>query len=464
MNKNKYLLKNIGILTISNFSSKLLVFFLVPVYTSVLSTKDFGIYDIVVSSVQLLFPILTLNISDAVMRFSIDRDYDKDKVASVGISYLLLSVLVSFVSVVLLAYSNFFPIASGVEIYVFLYYIGFSFNQFLIQLAKGREEIYAVGLSGLIGTVSMVGSLLVFLFAFNLGLKEFFLSNILGLSVPSIYLFWKLKLFSNIQMSFKVCTLTKTMLLYSTPLLFTMLGWWLNSTFSRFVVTSFISVSANGVLAIAYKIPTIISTIQGVFIQAWQVSAIKAFDDDDRNKFYDDTFDTYNLILCSICCALIFFTIPIAKILYSNEFFIAWELVPFLLISSLFNGAGGFLGPVLSAEKKTKPMAVSALHGAIVNVVMCFVLISFIGLQGATIASLFSSFAIFYYRKKSVRYTWNYKHNNRLYFSWLLLVIQACIEVYFHVYHLIELLCMLAVFIIYREKLYRIYFLIKKKI
>ena len=77
MKKSEYLLKNMGILTLSNFASKILVFLLVPIYTSILSTEEYGSYDLAVSTATLLFPILTLNIVDAVMRFSMDKDYSK---------------------------------------------------------------------------------------------------------------------------------------------------------------------------------------------------------------------------------------------------------------------------------------------------------------------------------------------------------------------------------------------------
>ena len=77
MSKSSYLIKNMGILTISNFSSKILVFLLVPLYTSVLSTKEYGTYDLAVSTATLLYPILTLNIVDAVMRFLMDKESDK---------------------------------------------------------------------------------------------------------------------------------------------------------------------------------------------------------------------------------------------------------------------------------------------------------------------------------------------------------------------------------------------------
>lgn len=87
--KYKYLIKNTGILAISNFSSKLLVFFLVPIYTSVLSTAEYGTYDLAMSTVLLLYPVLTVNIVDGVMRFQWKR----------GGSYKIISIALRFIFV-----------------------------------------------------------------------------------------------------------------------------------------------------------------------------------------------------------------------------------------------------------------------------------------------------------------------------------------------------------------------------
>lgn len=75
MGRYKYLLKNIGLLTISNFATKFLSFFLVPLYTNILTTTEYGTYDIFNTTIGVLLPILTLNIQEAVMRFSIDNKY-----------------------------------------------------------------------------------------------------------------------------------------------------------------------------------------------------------------------------------------------------------------------------------------------------------------------------------------------------------------------------------------------------
>ena len=76
-NKYGYLAKNTLLFTVSSFSSKILSFLLVPLYTNVLSTADYGIADIVSTTSTLLTFVVSLNISESVLRFAIDNN-DQD--------------------------------------------------------------------------------------------------------------------------------------------------------------------------------------------------------------------------------------------------------------------------------------------------------------------------------------------------------------------------------------------------
>ena len=91
MNRYKYLLKNIGLLTLSSFATKLLSFFLVPLYTNILTTTEYGTYDLFNTTIGVLLPILTLNIQEAVMRFSMDSKYDRKSIVTVATKYLFFS-------------------------------------------------------------------------------------------------------------------------------------------------------------------------------------------------------------------------------------------------------------------------------------------------------------------------------------------------------------------------------------
>ena len=61
--RNKNLLEGICIYGIGMFGTKILVFLIVPLYTYYISTEDMGVYDLLISTVNLLTPIVTLQIS-----------------------------------------------------------------------------------------------------------------------------------------------------------------------------------------------------------------------------------------------------------------------------------------------------------------------------------------------------------------------------------------------------------------
>ena len=83
--RNKYLIKNTTIFTISNFSTKIISFFLIPLYTWKLTKADYGIVDLLFTISTFLYPVLTLNIVEAVFRFSMDKDKNDKKIIYNGV-------------------------------------------------------------------------------------------------------------------------------------------------------------------------------------------------------------------------------------------------------------------------------------------------------------------------------------------------------------------------------------------
>ena len=79
MNKNKELVKNTAIISIGKICTQFLSFLLLPLYTSLLTTKDYGTVDLITTYQQLLGYIVFFQIEQAVFRFLIDVRNDKDK-------------------------------------------------------------------------------------------------------------------------------------------------------------------------------------------------------------------------------------------------------------------------------------------------------------------------------------------------------------------------------------------------
>lgn len=431
MNKrSSFLLKNVGLLTIGNFASKILVFFLVPLYTSVLSTEEYGIYDLVVSTVSMAYPILTVNIVDAVMRFCMDKSYSRDDVITIGFRYVLRSCLVAGIIAVITGWMDVaFPVRH-LERYVFFYYLFYVLNQFCIQLAKGMERVREMAVSGVLGTVVALTGNILFLTVFRWGLSGFFTANVLAQAIPAVYLISKLRIWTYVNPKYYNKGVQKEMLVYCLPLIFTVLGWWINSAGDKYVVTFMCGLAANGIISVAYKIPSIINIFQSIFTQAWQISAIKEYGEKDTAAFYGNTFNIINTMICAVCAWLIFLSKPLAGFLYAKDFYQAWQYVPFLLISSVINWASGFLGPILSAKKDSRSMAMSAVYGTVVNIVLNIVLVHIMGIQGATIATAISSYMIYAARRRAVMHDILMEDAWLVPVIWGLLCVQALVEIY----------------------------------
>lgn len=173
--KYKYLIRNMGILTLSNFSSKILVFLLVPLYTSVLSTTEYGTYDLVLSTIQLIFPIITANIIDAVMRYCMEDQYEKKEIVSIGIRYVLFGILIVAIFLFFTAKLHLVTNIVSLEIYIFFYYAFYTLYQFFIQFAKGMEKVKELGIAGVLSTFVMISANFFFPFNFKKRIKRFFL-------------------------------------------------------------------------------------------------------------------------------------------------------------------------------------------------------------------------------------------------------------------------------------------------
>lgn len=178
------------------------------------------------------------------------------------------------------------------------------------------------------------------------------------------------------------------------------LAWWLNNASDRYILTFFCGTAINGIYAVSYKIPTILSTIQTIFYNAWSISAITEFDKDDRDGFIGNIYTIYSGISFIACSVIIMCNIFLARILYAKDFFDAWKFVPVLLTGTVFNGIALFEGCIFTAVKKTREVSNTTLVGAAINTVLNLLLIPFIGALGAAIATMVGYAIIWIVRTK----------------------------------------------------------------
>ena len=141
--------------------------------------------------------------------------------------------------------------------------------------------------------------------------------------------------------------LFRDMLKFSIPTIPNGIAWWINTSADKYIIIAYLGVAASGVYSVAYKIPSILTLFTNIFVSAWTISAIKNVNEDDNSEFQTNVYNYFNVINVLACSGLILFSKPMAKILFSKNFFDAWKYVPFLLIAYLLRALQVFLQVVL---------------------------------------------------------------------------------------------------------------------
>lgn len=432
MSNYKYLAKNIGFLTIGNFGTKLLTFFLVPLYTNVLTTAEYGTYDMFNTTIGLIMPILTLNISESMLRFSLEKGIDKKEIFSVGFSYLIKSSVLVAVVLLINGLFNIIPILND---YAFCFFFMYVLNVLVTNLlcfARGIDKVRDVSISGVLCSAVTIACNILFLLPMKMGIFGYFLATILGLVVQTAYLFlcckgWKYLYFGKGDISVK-----RRMIKYSKPMIANSIAWWVNNASDRYIVTFFCGIAENGIYSVGYKIPSILNVFQNIFNQAWTLSAVKDFDPEDKEGFFSKMYNSYNFIMVFLCSGLILFDRFLANLLYAKEFYVAWRYVPFLMIAIVFGSLSGYVGGIFSAAKDTRVFAKTTVVGAIVNIILNIILIQFWGALGAAVATMVSYVIVWTLRLKNVRkYVKIRLYLKRDILSYILLLVQTILLLVF---------------------------------
>ena len=477
MGKLKYLSKNIALFSISNFVSKILVFLLVPFYTNVLTTYEYGIADVIQVTLLLLVPMVTLNIGEAALRFGVEEVNNRKNIYLVGIKYVLrASIIVAFICFAIRGVLSVKEIARfsassilGIRIneikwYLTLFAVLFAANalyEFLILYFQGAELVETIVIGSVSCTLITICSNLFFLLALKTGLNGYIYSQIIAFSLASLIMISvgkkrvnatlnsgeNLDNTLNILPADNVNELEKRMLEYSRPMIAYSTASWVNNAIDRYFVLYLCGATINGIYGVAYKIPAILMVFQRIFAQAWQLSATKAHGEEDSDVFYSDMYKVYNSFMVIGCAALVLLVKPVAAFLFRKDFYEAWKLVPPLLISVIFGALTGFLGSICLAHKDSKSMGKATSIGAFFNIVLNLILIPYFQAMGAAVATGISYFTMcmmaVYFVRKHVSLNVKFVRN---FLSYMILVTESAVMIFELPYHI--LICALLFIVI----------------
>lgn len=385
MGRYKDLVSDTIVIGLGNFTTKLIYFFLMPIYTVSMSAGEFGEADLLNNLAALLLPVFTLSVAEGVFRFVLDAKENPNELLSSGIRIVSRCAIVALI----VAGIAYFVTKEQYWLYFYLYFISEAFRSMFSQFARGSGNVRNFSISGIIAAIVLFCSTYFFVKLWLMGVVGYLLSFVVANVCSILYLTFSVTAIRCFVWMYSP-TKTKEILIYSLPLIPNTLSWWATNVSSRYILAYHCGIALAGLFAATSKLPALVNVVTSVFQQSWQISSIKQSESNDRIDFYSEVFALFhNLVIC--VGSLIIVLVPvISKFVLKGEFYQAWPYTPLLIYSAVLGCYSVYFGNFYTITKNSKAIMKTTLVGAISNIVLCVLFIPFYGIYGALIANVMS--------------------------------------------------------------------------
>lgn len=408
MSREKQLMKNTAIITIGKVCTQMISFFLLPLYTAVFSTEEYGIVDLFNTIIACLLPIFTLQIEQALFRFLIDaREDEKSKTKLItSTAILFLAQIIIYVAVYMLVQPF---IHNEYKVFLVINVIANMLSSLMLQVARGigNNKAYSIG-SFIVAAFTVILNV-IFIVLLKFGVTGMFLATFIANILAGIYLLFATNTYKYIKPKYWDTKLVKAMLKYSLALIPNAISWWVINVSDRTIISSMLSIGANGIYAAANKFSGMFINTYNIFNIAWTESAAVHINDKDRDEYFSHTINTGFKVFACFALIIIALTPFIFPLLINEKFNEAYYQIPILMLSTLFNVGVGLVSVIYVAKKRTLDISKTSFIAALINIIINVLLIKKIGLYAASLSTAIAFLAMFIYRTIDCKKYVNFK-------------------------------------------------------
>ena len=392
MSKYKTLIKDTVIFAIGSIGSKAIVFLLVPLYTNVLSSAEYGTADLVLTFSQLLMPIVCLSIYNSIVRFGLEHRNNPESTLLAGIVVWLIGCLALLI---LMPIINMYTAIASWKWYLYFHVNSSILLTISQNYLKVKNENFKYSLISILNTALLAGLNILLLVVLKIGVKGYLLSNVLACLISAIVALLAGNIIQDLRHAKFDKKLLGNMLKYSIPLILNNIAWWIIQSSDKIMIEAYVGAAALGLYTVATRLPSLINVVVSVFQEAWNISSIVEMDSSNDTRFYTNVFQVYTVGIFFVCIIINAIIKPFMKIYVGAEFYLAWKLVPLLVVSAAaFSAVAAFYGAMYGALKKSVNNMLTTLGAGIINIVMNMIFIHYYGALGAVIGTMISYFVL----------------------------------------------------------------------
>lgn len=407
-------LKDSLIYSIPAFVSRGLSFFLIPLYTRVLSPAEYGSLDLFTVFAAIVNLTVAFEISQGVARFySQEQRADRKILYASSAFWFTLICYGVFAVLMLLLVDPMASIVMGQPDLENAFKIGVAYvwvnglfyliqNQFRWEL---RSKDYAVT-SLLMSLVTAMASVC-FAYIFRWGLEGLLLGLLLGSLAGAVFGLFRLR--ESIRFCFDLVRL-REMLGFSAPLVFSGVAVWISLYIDRLMIKHFLSVDEVGLYGVGYRLASIAGLAMVGFQGALTPLVFAYQDKADAPQQLARIFRLFVAFALMMFLGISLFAKDILDILTEESFHgavvVVIYLVPAILLSNMY-----IFAPGVGIARKNYFLIWLNVAGAGLNILLNFLLIPIWGMAGAGLATMLGCLVIFLVQMALSQYFYHVPHN-----------------------------------------------------
>lgn len=401
MSREGALVKNTAIIAIGKICTQFVSFFLLPLYTGLLSTEEFGVVDLLNTLVSLLLPIITFQVEQAVFRELIElrgQEAEKTKIISSSFFSVCMQCFLCFLFFMAISpfvhnpYKFFLAVNVGTSV----------FSSLFLQIARGLGNYSNYAAGSFFSASSTIIFNVIFLVVMKLGVSGMMLGTLLGQITCILYLFFSLRLHRYFLPSAFSRVMVKKLWRYSVPLVPNAISWWVFNASDRLIVSLMLGLSSNGILSAASKFSGLYIGAYNIFNISWTESVSLHIGDKDAGNFFNQMLGRVLGLFLGMAAGIIACMPFVFPVMVNREYWSGYGLVPILMLASVCNVVVGLVSAIYVAKKNTRAIANTSIVSAVVNIVVHLGLIRFCGLYAAAFSTLISYGVMSIYRTHDI--------------------------------------------------------------
>ncbi len=395
--------------SLGNFFVRSISFLLLPLYSNLISTKEFGDYSLLMSIYTIASVLYQFGLPAAFSKFYLEAESDQKRAkifSTVINSTLLFGILISSIiiifsgkiSLIILKSSDSFGLVSLTFITLLVDTVAY----FSLHLLKTQENSKKVVLLSSVAAISNLILNVIFVYLLKQGIEGIFYAQIISSIVLVISMIPNIKSEYSLSIESKIL---KIMIRFSIPLIISGLFSSAIDVSDRFLINNYLGKNVVGIYSFSYRIAMIMNVFVISYRTAWVPYALNVYSTGKYQEIFGKTL--LKLIFAGgfIILLVTFFTgylfdLRILGITFLNHQYLPGLLIlPFILLGYFFNGLASFYSIYPLVSNKTYHFPIADGIGFALNLILNLILIPHYGIIGAAIATTiaFASSAFYLY-------------------------------------------------------------------